>query len=773
LEVESLKQQLQAASGGAFRLAAADLKVAGGETLITAHFGGTFTVSGAQPNLNELVVEGIGSVDSMLNRPVKVWFSTDDAKVNVTGLRIAFQASGWSIDTSFLKFAGDYLKQYSFTSLALVLSACSEDDTATTYGVGVGVYVTVASKSLFLHACLKPKERARQNADITLRGNFTGLSLSDLSRLSDFISGYSFAGLLAKPVPLADEFELRSVTFVINPQLEFVVAVSLEVRSRRPWELVKEKFEFDYLDISFTINTPGEGTTVYWNLTSEMKIGNALEVIAGIDSNLNLSVELAEPVSIKPLLNQYFPAADLGFTVDALRIELAFGNKPANWYLYLAVDSDWPLFDAVAIESIRLSINGQGTSPEEVKLNAQLKLGDALLYLGGELNKGAGWDFAGRLAHDYSVQIVPNEAFDPNAPESSPLKSVRVHNNVSHFMSAVSSLFPGRGVSGYPAMLDLDINTLDVEFNTQTKDFHFDAEIDFGKDAKTVLTFSNLHQEGAKSFEKRATGLITIFPGKDNEFAFDLGIELKQESKHFVALYSNTAGKPIPLADLVKAMFPDSQVQPPGFSITLKDAIVGYVGSGTNGQSVFALDMGATLDLTSLGSIPLVGESLSAAKTLKLAFQIIYPAVAKGAAFAKGDLVALNDLITVVGPKLPADKDLTDLFVKTELRLGDSEPIDFELPVKINEQNGQLEKKDAITETAFDPPGNQATDDGVKWFQLNKKFGPVHLQRAGFKFDKGSDHCAAGRRTHSAGPGGRSDGAVGDVADHRRAGVQT
>src|SRR5262249_6869547 len=38
---------------------------------------------------------------------------------------------------------------------------------------------------------------------------------------------------------------------------------------------------------------------------------------------------------------------------------------------------------------------------------------------------------------------------------------------------------------------------------------------------------------------------------------------------------------------------------------------------------------------------------------------------------------------------------------------------------------------------SFNPPGSQATDDGVKWLQLNKQFGPVHLQRAGFKFDNG------------------------------------
>ena len=35
--------------------------------------------------------------------------------------------------------------------------------------------------------------------------------------------------------------------------------------------------------------------------------------------------------------------------------------------------------------------------------------------------------------------------------------------------------------------------------------------------------------------------------------------------------------------------------------------------------------MGATIELTGLGKIPLVGQSLTATKTLSLALQIVYP----------------------------------------------------------------------------------------------------------------------------------------------------
>jgi hypothetical protein len=338
--------------------------------------------------------------------------------------------------------------------------------------------------------------------------------------------------------------------------------------------------------------------------------------------------------------------------------------------------------------------------------------------------------------------LKPNTNFDP-ATSPSLFVAVPTGNNVTHFLSRIlDAIFPG-SVSGVPAMLDLDINTLAVAFNTQTKDFHFNAEIDFGKNVSTVLTFSSLHQEGAATttFEKRATGIITVFPGANNEFAFALGLDLKAGSKYFVAAYSNTSGKPIQFGSLIQAMFPACPITPPDFSITLQDGIIGYVSTSNASQSVFAFDIGASIDLSGLGNIPLIGGSLSDAKSLSLAFQIVYPAIATNTPFSKADLAALNDLIAVAGPRFPADSDLTGLFVKTELRLGTGDPIDFKLPVSLNTTSGQLQQDNS--KPAFDPSGSQSTDDGAKWIQLNKTFGPLHLQRAGFQFDSSAGTVTA------------------------------
>jgi hypothetical protein len=100
------------------------------------------------------------------------------------------------------------------------------------------------------------------------------------------------------------------------------------------------------------------------------------------------------------------------------------------------------------------------------------------------------------------------------------------------------------GAVSVPAVIEnLSIKDLKTSFNTKSKDFHFNIEVDFGKDVAAILTFSNLHQLNTQPpvFEKRATGLFKVFPGQKNELAFDVGIDLKPNSKHFVAVYNNRA----------------------------------------------------------------------------------------------------------------------------------------------------------------------------------------------------------------------------------------
>jgi hypothetical protein len=466
------------------------------------------------------------------------------------------------------------------------------------------------------------------------------------------------------------------------------------------------------------------GTLNYLDIKSLLTVGGMpLDVVLRLpDISIVGNLHKRQPIKVRNVLSSFGLAAnDVPDNLSITAVAFAARIRERFYSVGITVDNVWQV-GPLKLEEISAAVSYFGVMGFAGQFNCKLGLGDAAsFYLESRYSgPGAGWQFSGGVAAPGGLRI-------------------------SDFLTGtIDTLFPSVPPSKttVPPMLGaVAIKTLGVDFNTRTKDFDFHAEIDFSEDhdVRTILTFSELHQQGAAAptFEKRATGVITVFPGdKDKEFAFDLAIDIKPNSRHFVALYNNAAGKGINLGDLARQMVPGAQGIA-DFEITIQDAIVGYTsakqGDKTNSCAIFALDLGASIDLSGLGDIPLVGQSLSAAKTLKLALQLVYPT----APFAKGDLDALNKLITVAGPRFPADKDLKDLFVKMELRLGDGAPINFNAPITINKSNGELQAPDSGG-GGLDPTGGQATDDGVTWIQLDEKFGPLHLQRAGFKLADGA-----------------------------------
>ena len=539
-------------------------------------------------------------------------------------------------------------------------------------------------------------------------------------------------GTNLKQFQLPDKFHIEDVIkfnaffFDFNLQEKKVTLIGIEVGSAHSWTILhlnatQQDLVLEQVTLSLLLFDPFGTKTPSLTLGGEVTFGKA-DTDPGVlifnatypDWSIQGYLKEGTRLSLAEILQGF-----LGSTapVDKLEVdEFDFELSSGNFAIALDLKGDWdiPLGNTegvgLGIEQIGFSINHQTGVGTEAFAEGRFSIATVQVEITAKHPAGSndGWTFTGNATAESGISIT-------------------------HFLTeTIDYRFPGSS-SSVPAMLDVDIKSLGVDFNTQTTDFHFNTEIDIGPDLKTVLTFAKLHQEGATppTFEKRGTGVITIFPGKPDEFEFELGIDLTPNGKYFVAVYNNTANNTVNLGDLVKAMLP-SAGSVPSFSITIKDGLVGYVSEvGKKPQSIFALDMDASLDLTSLGNIPLIGKSLSAEKTLSLAFQLVYPV----SPFAKADLDALNDLITIGGPKFPADGDLSELSIKTELRIGAGDPIDFSLPVKIDSSNGQL----TSTNQPFNPPaGAQSTDDGVKWFQLNEKFGPVHLQRVGFKFESGA-----------------------------------
>src|SRR5215213_3227374 len=544
--------------------------------------------------------------------------------------------------------------------------------------------------------------------------------INSLNALSGFTGGSDPKQFLNPELDLGKAtLSLDSLSAVLDPYAMHLVSVEIGVSLELDWSIVTHKLELEKIGALFTIEDPAhpKSENISALLFAKLKVG-PVEIDTSVllpDKTFQAQLAPGSEIDVNEVLRTFAPGLKLPgndqLTIYQLEVFAHAKKGEESFSLEAGASGNLTIIEGLAFDYIYFFLSYQSKAISSVNLNTTFSLTaiQVDIDLLAEFDIETGWQFEGGTGPGQAIPI-------------------------GNLIEDVSKLF---GDVNVPAIIkDLSIKDLKTSFNAKSKDFHFGIAADFGNNAEALLTFSNLHQLDTQppTFEKRATGVLKVFPGKPNELEFELGLDLKPESKHFVALYKNTSRQSLNIADLVKAMFPDTaSLSIPNFNITINDAIVGYVsdkqGTKTVSHSVFAIDIGASLDLTSLGNIPLIGKLLSAAKTLKLAFQLVYPT----APFTKADLVALNNLITVAGPKFPADQDRSSLFFKTELRIGDAQPIDFNLPVSVTAQ-GQLQSSG----NGFSPPpGAQPTDDNVNWFQLNKQFGPVHLQRAGFKFENG------------------------------------
>lgn len=545
--------------------------------------------------------------------------------------------------------------------------------------------------------------------------------IKSLKALSGFTGGSDPKQFLNPELDLGKAtLSLDSMSAVLDPYTRKLVNIEIGLSLELDWTIIPNKLELEKIGAAFTINNPTDrkALDITAFLFALLKVGSVQLETSVLLPDRILQAHLAEGsvIDIKELLATFAPSLELPakdqLTIYKLEIYADVKKGQESFSFESGAQGSLTIINGLTLEEIYFSIAYQSKAVSDANLSCKLGLTNikADVSLIAAYNADTGWQFEGGTGPGQAIPI-------------------------GHLIADISQLF---GAVSIPAVIqDLTIKDLKTSFNAKSKDFHFNIEADFGHDAAVIVTFANLHQLDTQppTFEKRATGVLKVFPGKPDELEFDLGLDLKPDSKHFVALYNNPSNQAVNLGDLVKAMFPDAPSLP-NFDITIKDAIAGYVsskqGDKTVSQAVFALDIGASLDLSSLGDIPLIGKLLSAAKTLKLAFQFVYPATTP---FAKADLVALNSLITAAGPRFPTDADLTVLRVKTELRIGNGQPIDFNLPVTVDQKSGQLQSQ---SNGFTPPPGAQPTNDDVNWFQLDKQFGPVHLQRAGFKFENGA-----------------------------------
>ncbi len=292
--------------------------------------------------------------------------------------------------------------------------------------------------------------------------------------------------------------------------------------------------------------------------------------------------------------------------------------------------------------------------------------------------------------------------------------------NVTELLSHIKTTH-GMDVSLPDSLSGLQILELGGYYDSSLGNYGFTTYLKFGESARAYVQIDLIKQFDGK-LEKDVRGQLVFNENTKDELTFELDLVSTSKSTDFVGVFQSKESTPLSLTSLVKAITGEDEV-PAGLQIEIRNALFAHHQSGEDKKSIFAIDMDAGINLSSLGNLPLIGAELSAAKTLTLAFQIIYA----DKTYEADDLKKLNSALPEKTTfKFPETAKITGKSpdINAQLRLGNGETFAVPLPVKLDKTTGQLQSDQPVALTA---------GDSIRWFDIKKDFGPLNLSRVGFK----------------------------------------
>lgn len=329
----------------------------------------------------------------------------------------------------------------------------------------------------------------------------------------------------------------------------------------------------------------------------------------------------------------------------------------------------------------------------------------------------------------------------------------------------------------------LEIDYLDLSYNTGAKSFSFSCEVDaqgiFGSNTEVGMTVNVNLTKQTDGYEITFGGQLVFKLNDGYQLEFDIVFNKDSTGDTLIAVYKNLSGGTITIGDLTKKINPALDVP---LSIELKDAFLIYdkskaektTGSDEGDQPatpasspaniLFGLDIGSGIDLSNL---PLIGKLLPADQTMKIGIQ---PLVAfgkqttkegetVGTYFSADELAKISGLLPNGTVNLPTTDIIEKLGVGVNLDLG-GEVISFDLPIEMNNppnstnqnQDISLQIGNKSVPASGEPSGDEGTSSlpatsspgaiatsssggaTIQWINVQKNFGPVQFNRIGLQY---------------------------------------
>ncbi len=310
ITVSQLRDLLgQTPEGGTFTMTGDALGITGVQQLFETYLPDqTLTITSAVVNVTALTVGGSFAIASYTGLATIVTFPVDSTGTVVAGIQIPATMPGWTIETTFLNFSGEYLQAFGFDALNLVLSAVPSNGSPAAPAAGIGAnfpFTGAEGKETISVSATLP---ADPTADYLLSAALKpGLSFADLNALAQFAAGVDF-NFIPSSVPVLSTLTLTAIRVVVDPVATTIVTASIDVHLSDAWTVVPKLFEFTSIDVTFTVTYPTAAASVSGILVCAMEFGGAELATSFYVPELQMFAELLEPISLKPLLETYLPA---------------------------------------------------------------------------------------------------------------------------------------------------------------------------------------------------------------------------------------------------------------------------------------------------------------------------------------------------------------------------------------------------------------------------------------------------------------------------------
>ncbi len=303
-----------------------------------------------------------------------------------------------------------------------------------------------------------------------------------------------------------------------------------------------------------------------------------------------------------------------------------------------------------------------------------------------------------------------------------------------------------------PALSTMQVSALSVTLDTASRDIAFACTLDWdtragpangtpaptaspsgpAPDAEpTELVVTLEHSPGTL----RASGTLRIAG-----LVFELALDHHSGATAVVGVFHADGGLHASLADLLATLDAEPSLLDGLASEASVDIVDALLAWETGDRVVFAADLGAGIDLSGLGSLPLIGPMIPHDEALRLDFR---PVVSTDWSDPDGveEIGRINDVLPTAVPALPSP--LTGVpRLDARLALGTGAPVELTLGGGPGHADPPQGSHSTGAPAATQPPSDgsvtaaaDADPSATTWHPVDRHFGPLRIDHLGVHYD--------------------------------------